>query len=261
MATAVISASEAMHYIHSLWIGLPIIPATIFLLAVFMTLTIIGITESAVVAVVIFITHLATLGVLIVFGLSYLFFHGPDLLFANFQTPPPGGLGAALVFGFAAAMLGVSGFESSANFRRGAGRGGISQNPAKHVDRHHGPEPHHCVAGAGAHSHRSGRDEPLGAALSHGTFGGRAMAFLAHQRQCGHGAQRCCVDELCRGERPDPSHDPRSLSAPVSPQDHPSWHSLSDHHFVFPAGRFDPADHRRRTKGLGRRFTRFRSYR
>ncbi len=116
MATAVISASEAMHYVFSLWHGLPVIPATVCLLALFMILAIIGITESAVVAVAIFITHLTTLGVLVAFGASYLFFHGPGLLFENFQSPPPGGLGAALLFGFAAAMLGVSGFESSANF-------------------------------------------------------------------------------------------------------------------------------------------------
>ncbi|MEJ2056176.1 MAG: amino acid permease, partial [Calditrichaceae bacterium] len=55
MATAVISASEAMHYVHALWMGLPVVPATIALLAVFMTLTIIGIGESSKVAVVIFI--------------------------------------------------------------------------------------------------------------------------------------------------------------------------------------------------------------
>ena len=41
MATAVISASEAMHYVHELWLGLPVITATIILLAFFMFLTII----------------------------------------------------------------------------------------------------------------------------------------------------------------------------------------------------------------------------
>ena len=54
MATAVISASEAMHYAHALWSALPVIAATIGLLAVFMCLTIIGITESSRVAIVIF---------------------------------------------------------------------------------------------------------------------------------------------------------------------------------------------------------------
>jgi amino acid transporter len=116
MATAVISASEAMHYVHSLWSGLPIIPATIVLLAVFMVLTIVGITESAIVAVVIFITHIVTLILLILVGVVFLFSNGMATLFENLQSSPPGGLTTALVFGFAAAMLGVSGFESSANF-------------------------------------------------------------------------------------------------------------------------------------------------
>ena len=68
MATAVISASEAMHYVHSLWHGLPVIPATIILLAAFMVLTIMGIGESARVAVFIFITHIATLLLLLGVG-------------------------------------------------------------------------------------------------------------------------------------------------------------------------------------------------
>jgi len=116
MATAVISASEAMHYAHVVWTGLPVINATIGLLAIFMVLTIIGITESAVVAIVIFIFHLSTLTLLIIFGISYIFSHGLEILQLNFVTPTEGGLVTALFFGFAASLLGISGFESSANF-------------------------------------------------------------------------------------------------------------------------------------------------
>ncbi|MGD8336534.1 MAG: APC family permease [Desulfobacterales bacterium] len=116
MATAVISASEAIHYAHVVWTELPIINATIGLLAVFMVLTIIGITESAVVAVVIFIFHLSTLTLLLVFGTAYIFSHGLEILHLNLVTPTEGGLVTALFFGFAASLLGISGFESSANF-------------------------------------------------------------------------------------------------------------------------------------------------
>ena len=116
MATAVISASEAMHYIHHLWEGLPIIYATIGLLALFMGLTILGIGESSIVAVIIFITHITTLTLLILVGCFYLVNHGLDTLIANYRQPLPGGIWKALFFGFAAAMLGISGFESSANF-------------------------------------------------------------------------------------------------------------------------------------------------
>ncbi|MEM1009170.1 MAG: APC family permease, partial [Myxococcota bacterium] len=42
--------------------------------------------------------------------------HGFSMLSTNLSTPTPGGFWMALFFGFSAAMLGVSGFESSANF-------------------------------------------------------------------------------------------------------------------------------------------------
>jgi amino acid transporter len=116
MATAVISASEAMHYVHHLWEGLPIIYATVGLLALFMGLTIMGIGESSIVAVIIFITHLSTLTLLLIVGFSFLFSHGFDTLALNYSQPLQGGIWRALFFGFAAAMLGISGFESSANF-------------------------------------------------------------------------------------------------------------------------------------------------
>ena len=115
MATAVISASEAMHYAQTLWLGLPVIVATVFLLAIFMGLTILGISDSARVAVCIFITHLATLALLIVMGVLYVATHDLTGISLNF-TVPPGGIWMALFFGFSAALLGISGFESSANF-------------------------------------------------------------------------------------------------------------------------------------------------
>jgi amino acid transporter len=125
MATAVISASEAIHYAHALWSAIPIIPVTIVLLALFTGLTIIGISESARVAIVIFLTHLATLTVLLLMGILYIATNGLGTLTANLgtappvsalATAPPGGFVMALYFGFSAALLGISGFESSANF-------------------------------------------------------------------------------------------------------------------------------------------------
>ncbi len=116
MATAVISASEAMHYVHSIWEQMPVILATIVLLAIFMGLTIMGIGESSKVAIGIFIFHLASLTLLSIVCGIYLMQHGLSTLMSNYQLPLEGGLKQALFFGFAAAMLGISGFESSANF-------------------------------------------------------------------------------------------------------------------------------------------------
>ena len=123
MATAVISASEAMHYVHSLWHGLPVIAATIVLLAAFMVLTIMGIGESARVAVFIFITHVATLLMLLGVGVLFVLRGGPATLVANLAAPMEISVPQALFFGFAAAMLGISGFESSANFVEEQARG------------------------------------------------------------------------------------------------------------------------------------------
>ncbi|MGD8894717.1 MAG: APC family permease [Acidobacteriota bacterium] len=115
VATAVISAGEAMHYAHNLWSGLQVFGATIVLLGLFALLNVIGITESAAVALGIFTLHVLTLTVLsLTSGVAVL--RDPSLLAANWSAPTTQGLGRALFFGFAAAMLGISGFESSANF-------------------------------------------------------------------------------------------------------------------------------------------------
>jgi len=134
MATAVISASEAIHYLHSLIDRIHLqsllerihlyslfdsfhgVPATTLLLVAFMVLTIIGIGESSKVAVAIFITHMVTLSLLLVVGIGFVLTNGTEVLLENLATPAPGGIGRALFFGFAAAMLGISGFESSSNF-------------------------------------------------------------------------------------------------------------------------------------------------
>lgn len=115
IATAVISAYEAMHYAHNLWHGLPVFAATIGLLGLFALLNILGISESAVVATGIFIFHLFTLSALVL-ACGVTAFSDFSIFTINWHAPSPRGLGEALFYGFAAAMLGISGFESSANF-------------------------------------------------------------------------------------------------------------------------------------------------
>ena len=116
MATAVISANLAVHYAHSLWQGLPLIVGTAVLLALFVVLTSLGIQESSRVAVAIFLFHIFTLSLLILVGGFFVLSNGLDVLVSNFRLPTEGNLPRALLFGFAAAMLGISGFESSANY-------------------------------------------------------------------------------------------------------------------------------------------------
>jgi len=117
MATAVISANEAIHYLHHLIPSLPIIIGTTVLLGIFAVLTIGGITESAKVAIGIFLFHLFSLIILSGFIIYYFSYNGIETFFQNWHLPTSeGGITNAIFLGFAASMLGVSGFESSANF-------------------------------------------------------------------------------------------------------------------------------------------------
>ncbi|MEP6747013.1 MAG: APC family permease [Bacteroidota bacterium] len=117
MATAVISASEAMHYLHTIIPGLQVGYATLGLLFLFLCLTLLGISESAVIALVIFIFHLCCMVSLILSCCFFLSKNGMSIFHINFSLPVKnGGIAGALFFGFSAAMLGISGFESSANF-------------------------------------------------------------------------------------------------------------------------------------------------
>ncbi|MBS7253850.1 APC family permease [Flavobacterium branchiicola] len=117
MATAVISASEGMHYLHGIFEGLNVTIATVLVLILFTFLAILGIGESAFVAVIIFVTHIATLSLLVLASLWFVLNNGLDTFHLNWQTPIAyGSIKTALFLGFSAAMLGISGFESSANF-------------------------------------------------------------------------------------------------------------------------------------------------
>ena len=116
IATAVISAKTGIDYLHSLYPKFNVMTTTIIVLAVFAILAIAGITESAFVALSIFIFHMATLAFFSFMGFFSIHwdFH---ILKGNLATfNESNGLIVALAMGFSAALLGISGFESSANF-------------------------------------------------------------------------------------------------------------------------------------------------
>jgi amino acid transporter len=116
IATAVISSKTAVEYMHTVYPNFSVIEGTICVLGAFALLAIIGITESAVVALTIFIFHMSTLTIFCVLGFVSI---SPDLhvFKGNLSSLPAGqDLMIAMAFGFSAALLGISGFESSANF-------------------------------------------------------------------------------------------------------------------------------------------------
>ncbi len=129
MATAVISGAEAMHYLSAVWHFLhtetpaPInmlFPtyielATVLLLGAFAALVINGISESAVVAIAIFLFHLFSMALLMAASVYFLMNHGLEFFNINWENKIDN-MWWAIFMGFSVSMLGISGFESSANF-------------------------------------------------------------------------------------------------------------------------------------------------
>lgn len=120
VATAVISAKTGIEYLHTIVTRLPVVPVTIMLLCAFALLVITGLRDSAKVAAAIFVFHIFTLVTFVVAGIvfygtghSYLAVNAHQSL-ALFSVH--GGVWKSLYLAFSASLLGVSGFESSANF-------------------------------------------------------------------------------------------------------------------------------------------------
>lgn len=133
VATSVISAKTAAEYLHTIVLSLPVLTVTALIIFFFAGLVIAGVKDSAKVAMVIFGLHLATLSVFVVLGLLNIATTGWGKLPLNylatinlFHKNPILGLPSGFIFSsgvlkmlflaFATSLLGVSGFESSANF-------------------------------------------------------------------------------------------------------------------------------------------------
>src|SRR3989338_900356 len=119
IATAVISAKVGIEYLHTV-LPIPVIPITIALLFAFAILVISGIQDSAKVALGIFVTHIITLTIVVVAGLMY-YLKGNSVFMENVKNTTNiinihGNLPTTLFLAFSTSLLGVSGFESSANF-------------------------------------------------------------------------------------------------------------------------------------------------
>lgn len=120
VATSVISAKTASEYLHTFVHGVPVIPLTAGIIIFFAILTILGVKDSAKVAKLIFGFHVFTLGLFISMGVIRIFNEGWGHLALNFALTQElfarEGTLKMLFFAFSASLLGVSGFESSANF-------------------------------------------------------------------------------------------------------------------------------------------------
>ncbi|RYY38689.1 amino acid permease, partial [archaeon] len=129
VATAVVSGSDCVIYLKSVWTGLNVQAATVVVLAAFAALTLLGVGESSVVATGMFFLHVITLAIIVVWSIVYGFKTHWDTLGANWNTEYPnivdGNSGSiiasgtwftALFFGYSSALLGITGFETAANY-------------------------------------------------------------------------------------------------------------------------------------------------
>ncbi|RQM19877.1 hypothetical protein B5M09_011390 [Aphanomyces astaci] len=125
LATGVVGAVSASDYIRAQVPSVNNVESAIGILFVFALLNVLGLSESAVIALGIFVLHIMTLLILIV-GCVVFSFNNPHILRSNMQTPLPdldicgslvtSNVFTAVFFGFSSAMLGVTGFETAANF-------------------------------------------------------------------------------------------------------------------------------------------------
>lgn len=119
VATAVISAKTASEYLNTI-LTIPVLMVTAGIIVLFAALTIMGVRDSARVAKVIFGIHIITLAIFIVLGIARAMTQGRGVLPMTFtQTNLMFSQEEALKMLFlalAASMLGITGFESSANF-------------------------------------------------------------------------------------------------------------------------------------------------
>eukprot|EP00929_Paragymnodinium_shiwhaense_P117578 TRINITY_DN8835_c0_g1_i4.p1 TRINITY_DN8835_c0_g1~~TRINITY_DN8835_c0_g1_i4.p1 ORF type:complete len:823 (+),score=107.50 TRINITY_DN8835_c0_g1_i4:114-2582(+) len=117
-ATGVVSSVTAANYMKCspLFAEIQEVPVAVVILGFFAGLMLLGMTESSNVASLLFIFHLSVLALLAVFSVFVIYDNGLDMLYANlaWQHQPP--VLYSVFFGFSSAMLGVSGFETSANF-------------------------------------------------------------------------------------------------------------------------------------------------
>jgi amino acid transporter len=120
-ATAVTSAASAGEYIHYQWDFLPALWIAIGILVFFAALNIMGVSESANSAAFLFTLHLLTMGILIIAAIVYVAKdHGATLMksfhSSSQEANPHNSVATNIWHGYCAALLGVTGFESSANY-------------------------------------------------------------------------------------------------------------------------------------------------
>ncbi|CAJ1375440.1 unnamed protein product [Effrenium voratum] len=117
-ATGVVSSVSAADYLKCspMFAGIESVPTAICILGFFAACMLMGMQESSAVASALFVFHLSVFFVLGTFSVIFLQDAGLGQLYDNFSWEGQPPFWNSIFFGFSSAMLGVSGFETSANF-------------------------------------------------------------------------------------------------------------------------------------------------
>jgi amino acid transporter len=147
-ATSLVSAYDAVLYLAVLWPGvgmkntffyiikshyynfsfIDFRAATIIILAIFALLTIMGVKESSVASMCMFALHVAMLSTFVIWCVIHGFQDNFETYRENSNSPLPDiiatdgsilashSVAAAIFYGFSSSLLGISGFESAANY-------------------------------------------------------------------------------------------------------------------------------------------------
>jgi len=122
VATVVISGATATVYLKDIWTEIDLDVATIVVYVLFFLLLLLGLKESSNVALSIFIFHMATLTLLVGVSIAYGFSTSWTYLISNFQYERQISMSSYrntfmyIFLGYGQSFLGVSGFETSANY-------------------------------------------------------------------------------------------------------------------------------------------------
>ncbi|MDE0119750.1 MAG: APC family permease [Bdellovibrionales bacterium] len=121
LATAAVSSLSGAFYLSSLFEGgldqSTVVTISFIPVILFSLLNIKGIKEPAKIVTGIAICHFGLLILISIWGLGYILFHFSEIdfsKFGDFSAYPQTLTGATLAYGFAAAFLGITGFESAA---------------------------------------------------------------------------------------------------------------------------------------------------
>ena len=116
VCTGVVAAVSAVTYVQFYWPELNFVWGTLAIILIMAIINLLGVREAAPVAVILCSIHVCTMLTLIFSALTFGFNEGWATLIANYNGPGPENVGSAIVYGFSAAMLGITGFETSSNF-------------------------------------------------------------------------------------------------------------------------------------------------